>query len=69
MVDCKMGSLAIEEEKETCIAIGISPVFKKSALEELAGLFDIRYLTLFPDIDGFGHANSQQFDQHESERW
>lgn len=69
MVDCKMGSLAIEEEKDTYIAIGISPAFKKIALEELAGLFDIRYLTLFPDIDGFGHANSQRFDQHESERW
>ncbi|WP_444904057.1 FRG domain-containing protein [Microbulbifer sp. CnH-101-E] len=69
VIDSEMGSLAVEKKCDTHIAIGISPAFKKSALDELAGLFDIRYLTLFPDIDGFGYANSHRFDQHESERW
>ncbi len=67
--DNKMGSLAIDECPESYIAIGISPSLKKLALEELAGIFDIRYLTLFPDIDGFGYANSFRFNEYESERW
>ena len=67
--ETKRGSLAIEEDKKTHIVIGISPEIKVSVLEELAGLFDIRYLTLFPDVDGFGHANSFRFDEYESERW
>jgi len=65
--DSKQGSLAITEDPDMHIAIGISPSLK--ALEELAGVFDVRYLTLFPDIDGFGHANSFRFDEYESERW
>jgi|TARA_R110001583_G_scaffold114740_2_gene265163 hypothetical protein len=65
----KMGSLAIEKDPENYIAIGISPKLKKVLLNELSGIFDIRYLTLFPDIDGFGHANSFRFEQYESERW
>lgn len=69
VVDSDMGSLAIEKSKETHIAIGISPSFKQTALEDLADLFDIRYLTLFPDIDGFGHANSHKCDDYESQRW
>lgn len=67
--DMKMGSLTIDERPETYIAIGISPSLKKLALQELAGVFDIRYITLFPDIDGFGYANSFRFNEYESERW
>jgi hypothetical protein len=64
-----MGSLIIDRLPEAYLAIGISPKLKEQLLIELAGVFDIRYLTLFPDIDGFGHANSYRFDQYESERW
>jgi hypothetical protein len=67
--DDKMGSLKIDKRQETYTAIGITPEFKQHALKELSGVFDIRYLTLFPDIDGFGHSNSFRFDEYESERW
>jgi hypothetical protein len=64
-----IGSLAIGDDPESYLAIGITPDMKDKLLTELAGVFDIRHLTLFPDIDGFGFANSFNFDQYESERW
>ena len=65
----EMGSLSIDPDPETFIAIGILPELKSKLLEELSNTFDIRYLTLFPDIDGFGYANSVHFYKFESERW
>jgi hypothetical protein len=65
----EMGSLAVEKEPESYIAIGLSPEVKHLLISELSEMFDIRYLTLFPDIDGFGYANSFRFKKHESERW
>jgi hypothetical protein len=67
--DDKMGSLAFAKEPDAYIAVGVTPGLKRRALEDLSGLFDIRYLTLFPDIDGFGHASSFRFDEFENERW
>ncbi|HIF5672813.1 TPA: FRG domain-containing protein [Vibrio parahaemolyticus] len=64
-----MGSLAIETESDRYVPIAISPDLKQKLLEELEGTFDVRYLTLFPDIDGFGHAHSFRYDQYGTERW
>lgn len=65
----KMGSLRIEEEQSSFIAMAIEPKLKNELLEVLSGSFDIRHLTLFPDIDGFGYANSYRYPQYESQRW
>lgn len=67
--DAKIGSLRIEQKPEVYLAMAIEPEFKKLFLSVLSGSFDIRYLTLFPDIDGFGYANSYRFEQYESQRW
>ncbi len=69
VVDGKFGSLAIENEEGSYFAIAISPDFKEKMKVILSEYFDIRHLTLFPDIDGFGYANSFRFHQFESERW
>lgn len=67
--DNLLGSLALGDDQKSYIAIGITPNLKAKLLIELACVFDIRYLTLFPDIDGFGYANSHNFNEYESERW
>ncbi|WP_338642713.1 FRG domain-containing protein [Yersinia bercovieri] len=65
----KMGSLAFESDPHAFLAIAISPSLKKMALELLAGTFDIRHITLFPDIDGFCYAHGERFGQFNNERW
>lgn len=65
--DDRMGSLAIDRKPEAYVAFGITPSLKKLALEELADVFDIRYSTLFPDSDGFGHANSFRYYEYETQ--
>lgn len=64
-----MGSLAFEKTKDAYIAIALLPEFKIKMLELLSGTFDIRQLTLFPDIDGFSYAHSELFTEHENDRW
>lgn len=64
-----MGSLAFEKSCDAYIAIALQPSFKLKMLELLSGTFDIRQLTLFPDIDGFSFAHSERFTQHENDRW
>ncbi|CAH6799233.1 FRG domain-containing protein [Vibrio chagasii] len=64
-----MGSLTLDTDPEANLPIAITPEVKKVLLEELEGTFDIRYLTLFPDIDGFGHAHSFRYDRWDAERW
>ena len=65
----KFGSLSIPKVKDAFVAIGINPKVKEKLLEELVNTYDVRYLTLFPDIDGFGYANSYRFDEFEDARW
>ncbi|MBD0787217.1 FRG domain-containing protein [Vibrio sp. Y2-5] len=69
VVDNKFGSLAIESEEDDYIAFVIKAKNKQKILEQLSGTFDVRYLTLFPDLDGFGHANSFRFEQYDYARW
>lgn len=67
--DSPRGSLAIEDKYECVISIAIKPSLKSQLLEYLEGTFDIRHLTLFPDIDGFGYAHSFRFQQYKTQRW
>ena len=69
VVNKKFGSLAVPKKKDVFVAISINPKVKVKLLEELVNTYDIRYLTLFPDIDGFGYANSYRFDEFEDARW
>lgn len=69
VIENNIGSLALSESSDTYIPINISPSFKQTALEDLSETFDIRYITLFPDIDGFGYASSFRFDKYQNERW
>lgn len=63
------GSVAISNNIDSYIAINITPSFKKLAFKELAETFDIRHLTLFPDLDGFGYVHSFRFGQFQHNRW
>jgi hypothetical protein len=65
----KSGSLYIKESEGSYLAIAISPTMKAKAKEILSCVFDIRLSTLFPDLDGFGSANSYRNDQWSDERW
>lgn len=65
----KIGSLAIGHDKKTYLPIAIEPQIKQKLLNELEGTFDISYLSLFPDIDGFGYAHSFRYEQFQNERW
>lgn len=69
VVDKPTGSLIINGKPDSHIAINITPSFKEKALIELSETFDIRYLTLFPDIDGFGYVHSFRFSKYEHQRW
>jgi len=63
------GTLWFDSDPGSFLAIGVTPDFKKLALEALAGAFDIRHQTLFPDISGFCHVNSTTFGLYELSRW
>jgi hypothetical protein len=65
----KTGSLFISEKPGALLAIAISPEMKKSLLLILSEVFDIRHITLFPDIDGFGKANAHEVGRWDSYRW
>ncbi|CAH3657194.1 hypothetical protein AI2799V1_1431 [Enterobacter cloacae] len=67
--DHPYGSLAFDKEEDAFIAMAITPTVKKAMLELLEGTFDVRQITLFPDIDGFCFANSEKFEQYSTERW
>lgn len=68
VVSDRRGSLALGKSKHLLL-IQISPKLKKECLKILSEIYDIRYLTLFPDIDGFGYANSFRFPRHGQLRW
>ena len=63
------GSLAIPTQPHAFLAIAISPTLKTEALRVLSDVFDIRLVTLFPDLDGFGMANSVSFERRSNYRW
>ena len=65
----KTGSLEISDSKDSYISLAITPELKKKSLDILSSIFDIRYITLFPDIEGFGYVNSQINKRSASFRW
>lgn len=67
--DDPVSSLAFKKEKKAFLAIGLTPQMKSVCLRILEDSFDVRQLTLFPDIDGFGYANSENFGRYSNERW
>jgi len=64
-----MGSLDFIQKPEAYLPIGITPKMKKKFLELLEGTFDVRQLTLFPDLDGFCQANTEHHRRWDNERW
>ena len=69
VVDDKWGSLALPKGDGETFIFGISPALKAKCLEILQEAFDIRHLTLFPDLDGFGQANSHEKNEFYNNRW
>lgn len=67
--DAKTGSLIMPSEEGGMLIIAISPKFKKIAREILIEEFDIRTVTLFPDLDGFCMANTHEVDKADMFRW
>ena len=62
-------SLAISPKPMALLTIAISPALKAEAMNVLSSVFDIRLITLFPDLDGFGMANSVTVERWSSYRW
>lgn len=67
--DQKTGSIAVANQPGSLLTIAISPQMKKEFLHVLSGSFDIRGLTLFPDLDGFCDYNTPLYGQYDNERW
>ena len=65
----KTGSLWLSDSPYSYMAIALSPSVKRKCLNVLSEVFDIRTTTLFPDLDGFGEANSHMKDQYSNCRW
>lgn len=70
--DKKTGSLKLHpdhKDKKPNLFIAISKDLKTNLNQILEKSFDLRYQTLFPDIDGFGDANSHQIPKDKMWRW
>lgn len=67
--DDPMGSLDFNKDYDAYLPICITAKLKKDFLQLLEGTFDVRQLTLFPDLDGFCHANTEKNQRWENERW
>lgn len=62
-------SLAIAPGPMALLTIAICPELKVEIMNVLSSVFDIRLITLFPDLDGFGMANSVSVGRWSSYRW
>jgi FRG domain len=49
--------------------LAINPKLKTESISILETVFDIRTISLFPDIDGFGMANNSQIHTNKMWRW
>ena len=65
----KKGSLWLDENEKALLTIALSPKLKEECMELLRNLFDLRDFTLFPDLDGFCHANGFGQDRYSIYRW
>jgi hypothetical protein len=63
------GSLSIPSQKHALTIIPILSSAKREIVETLSESFDIRHLTLFPDIDGFCYTNRADVRQYDALRW
>lgn len=67
--DEKTGSLIIPKKEESLTLIAIDSALKIRFKEILEGSFDFWTISLFPDINGFGKANSQNISRWDMDRW
>jgi len=67
--DDPMGSLDFDRDADAYLPIAITAGMKEAFLALLEGTFDVRQLTLFPDLDGFCHANTEKNGRWDNERW
>lgn len=67
--DDSWGSLALPKEENVTAIFAITPSLKDTCLTILQEAFDIRHLTLFPDLDGFCQANSHEKYEFYNHRW
>ncbi|WP_159019877.1 FRG domain-containing protein [Algibacter sp. L3A6] len=70
----KTGSLKLHPDSEGSnkkpnLFISVKKELKQKINDILEKSFDLRYQTLFPDIDGFGDANSHQISKRKMWRW
>ncbi|MEA3049157.1 MAG: hypothetical protein QOG84_993 [Sphingomonadales bacterium] len=64
------GSLWIGDDKKyPLVAVAISPAMKRICLKTLSESFDIRELTLFPDLYGFAASNDVLHGEYDDARW
>lgn len=69
VAEAPSGSLCLPSEEGSTLVVAVSPKIKEVARDILISTFDIRTVTLFPDLDGFCDANSCQTDQRDMLRW
>lgn len=69
LMNDKWGSVALPKQDGATHIYAITPDLKAACLTILQEVFDIRHLSLFPDLDGFGQANSHNKDQFYNNRW
>ena len=67
--ESKMGSIEFEYKLEKNVLIAINKELKQQFENILVSTFDLRFQTLFPDIDGFGDANSHSINVNSMHRW
>ncbi|MDY4326466.1 FRG domain-containing protein [Pectobacterium brasiliense] len=67
--DNPMGSLIFALEPKAYLSIAVTKELKENLLTLLEGIFDIRHITLFPDIDGFCVSNNSNVNHWDSDRW
>lgn len=69
LADDPRSSITLSVNNDANVFIAISPKLK-SELEYLLEItFDLRFQTLFPDIDGFSNANSHEIIETKMWRW
>jgi len=67
--DDPKSSICLSKSENVNIFIAISPKLKSSINKILEVSFDLRFQTLFPDIDGFGNSNSHRISTYKMSRW
>jgi hypothetical protein len=63
------GSLELPRSPGSTLFIALPPALKLAVREVLIEAYDIRTVTLFPDLDGFCDANNYPTDIGEMHRW